>query len=1012
MLLGREFLSLLACSVLLALATPVFAQEESDAVEDDEPHVAIPIAEAREQLKRILPPGASRADETAFLVQRERAAFSLGQSKVRLDALRRLVEIHQGTPEVRKYWISLWREEFRSGNQQRAFDIGEQIAAHQGWEPRQRCQNAAHLGMDYVQERQRAKAERMLRQTRTIHEELRGSAPAFADYCKTLGDYLQAMLFRGEGRYAEAETAYRSALAGNARELERTRGLARQGDGIDAFAIRQRLQHTIQGSYVTLLAAEGKHVEAEATARQGLQQATADNTLGATLGYWNARIGQALLGQRRYADALATLDRALEMYANAGLAPSSERLTRARIFRLQSLMGMEKWAEADAEYSAMLAAAEDDQASRRLVASDTLRALLHAMNGRSEEALRIVDRVVRNRTRVYGGTHPYTAEAKAVRAMVLQTQGAAGPAIAAYGETFGAVFAPEVSYDEAAPRGVRGYFLPLALRSYLRLVADQAAANGGQARPDTIADAFTVADRLRDSRVQQALVDSSTRTLAVNRPELFALVRTEQDLRSRQRDGYRDVTQKLAEITDAEAEIKAAARSEKDTAEARARRKSATDALDAARKQIAALDAERRAVQQEIARKFPAYASFVHPPAVRPAAIAEKLAPDEALISIYSADARTFVWMLRAGREPSLHVAALGEDEIARSVARLRRALDIGHLKDPVGASYDFATAHRLYRDLIEPSAAALAGAKVITIVAGGALGQIPFSALVKGPAGERAFDSAPWLIKEYAISHIASASSWLALRGSAGKARAAQPFFGVGDPQFAPGGPTGVAASVRMLVAATKDDLALDYAQLPPLPETRDEIIAIAKALGANPKTDTLFGAAASRTNVMSKPLLDRRVVAFATHGLRAGELPSLSQPALALASAGGADESPLLTLDDVLKLQLQADWVVLSACNTAAADGRSEEAISGLGRGFFYAGARSVLLTHWAVESTSAQALVTAVFQHYAGPKTPPRAESLRQAQLDMLAGKFGPQFRHPFFWSPYALVGDAVR
>jgi CHAT domain-containing protein len=157
---------------------------------------------------------------------------------------------------------------------------------------------------------------------------------------------------------------------------------------------------------------------------------------------------------------------------------------------------------------------------------------------------------------------------------------------------------------------------------------------------------------------------------------------------------------------------------------------------------------------------------------------------------------------------------------------------------------------------------------------------------------------------------------------------------------------------------------------------------------------------------------LRDYRVVAFATHGLKAGDLPDLSQPALALSATAAAGESPLLTLDDVLRLQLAADWVVLSACNTAASDGASEEAISGLARGFFFAGARSLLVTHWSVETASAQALVTAIFEQFAKRSGTTRAESLRQAQLELISGKASAQYRHPFFWAPYALVGDGSK
>jgi CHAT domain-containing protein len=203
----------------------------------------------------------------------------------------------------------------------------------------------------------------------------------------------------------------------------------------------------------------------------------------------------------------------------------------------------------------------------------------------------------------------------------------------------------------------------------------------------------------------------------------------------------------------------------------------------------------------------------------------------------------------------------------------------------------------------------------------------------------------------------------------------------------------------------------AFDYGSMAALPETRDEILAIAKALGADPAKDVRFGAQATRAAAMTTNLSDRRVIAFATHGLRPGDLPGLSRPALAMA-AGASGESPLLTLDDVLTIKLSADWVVLSACNTASADGRAQEAFSGLARAFFFAGARAVLATHWAVESLSAQQLVTRTFAHQAANRGASRAESLRHAQLELVDGRAGAAYAHPFFWAPYALYGDPVQ
>jgi CHAT domain-containing protein len=193
----------------------------------------------------------------------------------------------------------------------------------------------------------------------------------------------------------------------------------------------------------------------------------------------------------------------------------------------------------------------------------------------------------------------------------------------------------------------------------------------------------------------------------------------------------------------------------------------------------------------------------------------------------------------------------------------------------------------------------------------------------------------------------------------------------------------------------------------LPQLPDTADELRAIAKALDVS-ATDILLGRDATVTAVKRAPLANYRIVYFATHGLVAGDVKGVAEPSLALSvPAQPSDEDDgLLKASEVAQLKLNADWVVLSACNTASSDGQSSEAISGLGRGFFYAGARSLLLTHWSVESVSAQQLVTETFKRYVAAKSQGRADALRHAQLALMSN---PKYAHPFFWAPYALVGD---
>lgn len=233
---------------------------------------------------------------------------------------------------------------------------------------------------------------------------------------------------------------------------------------------------------------------------------------------------------------------------------------------------------------------------------------------------------------------------------------------------------------------------------------------------------------------------------------------------------------------------------------------------------------------------------------------------------------------------------------------------------------------------------------------------------------------------------------------------------MGWGDPSFA-------LAEARSRVAATKGGTGsvrapgLRYGDLPPLPESRDELRSIAGALKADVERDLLLGPAATRASVLeasrSGLLARKRVVVFATHGLTGGELAGLDQPALALAATPGPNTlAALLTLEDVLTLKLNAEWVVLSACNTAAPNARGDEALSGLARGFLYAGSRTLLATQWEVETESIKRLTTATFEQRAKRPGMAKAEALRQAML-ALAGT--PRYAHPAYWAPFVLVGD---
>jgi CHAT domain-containing protein len=375
----------------------------------------------------------------------------------------------------------------------------------------------------------------------------------------------------------------------------------------------------------------------------------------------------------------------------------------------------------------------------------------------------------------------------------------------------------------------------------------------------------------------------------------------------------------------------------------------------------------------------------------------------------------------------------------------LRKALDIGSTQLERFPKYDLAKSYELYSKLLMPVEAGWQGAKNLVIVPHKALGQLPFSLLITQPAevnnkGPKLFEGyrqVPWLIRQTAVTQLPSVSTLIALRRMPAAKPGRKEFIGFGDPYFSkemeleatklgsasPDTTTRGFGHVRSRsianVAGVNSTVrnSAGLGQLSRLEDTADEIKSIAAVLKANAATDIFLGKDASEKNVLSGKLDNHRIVMFATHGLLPGDLNGQTQPALALSApevTGNAGENGLLTTDKVLGLKLNADWVVLSACNTASGDGAGSEAVSGLGRAFFFAGARTLLVSNWPVETVSAKLLTTKLFEHQVLNPKASRAEALRQTMLDLIdkAEPGGFTYAHPMFWAPFSLVGDGGR
>jgi CHAT domain-containing protein len=197
------------------------------------------------------------------------------------------------------------------------------------------------------------------------------------------------------------------------------------------------------------------------------------------------------------------------------------------------------------------------------------------------------------------------------------------------------------------------------------------------------------------------------------------------------------------------------------------------------------------------------------------------------------------------------------------------------------------------------------------------------------------------------------------------------------------------------------------------PLPETADELCAVARRLGA-PDRDILLGRRMTEAAIKSLSaegrLRDYRILHFATHGLVAGDL-RVAEPALLFSPPASASEidDGLLTASEIAQLELDADWVVMSACNTAAGASNGAQALSGLARAFFYAGARALLVSHWAVNSDAAVAVTTGAFDAQSADPVIGRAEALRRSIRALISR--GGAYAHPAIWAPFILVGDGT-
>jgi CHAT domain-containing protein len=780
------------------------------------------------------------------------------------------------------------------------------------------------------------------------------------------------------------------------------------------------------------LSNQGRFTEAEVEARAVIEESIG---LAGKAGESTAKavgaLADIMLKQGRYEEAEKLASYRIKIVESNGLPVDTKSNAMAHMFLGYSLVTQGKYADASREYDFVRDSLKDNKSLYDNNFSRNRNLILTLIKtGRTDEALTLIEPAREAAAKYFGEKSLAGAELLGLRGMARQTGKQYEEALSDFNQ------AVPVLIDRKS-LGFRGRII---LEAYLDLLSR---IQGTPLEPKTgdnaATIAFHVAGLLGSRTVESAMGESNARAAAAYDPDLADLVRKEQDIR-KQADALEMTLSNVMAIPADQQNL---------------------EGVRQLKENIATLNRAGMVLQEEISRRFPKYADFSRPKPVSAPDLQRVLRSGEALLSIYTIDDKTFVWAIPKQGRILFHAAPLGRKELEKIVTDLRKPLDANPTTFGDIPDFDTALAYHLYAELLKPVAEGWKSASDLIVVNSGPSGQIPLSLLPTEPVNPGAekdllfsrYRSVPWLIRKVSVTSVPSVSSLVSLRTVPAGDPKRKAFIGFGDPlfnrtQLAPIpsqtasaatsqneekgtipliASRGVKVQVRGIRISEKGNLdkqeiiSSQLSQLQRLPDTAEEIRSIAQVLNADMARDVFLDKEASEHRIKTMDLTDRKIVAFATHALVPGDLDGLDQPALALSSpeVTGDKEDGLLTMGEILKLKLNADWVILSACNTGASQGAGQEAVSGLGRAFFYAGTRSLLVSLWPVETTSAQKLVTGIFETQKRDASLSHSQAHRKSMLHLIdnervvdpaTGKIVASYAHPLFWAPFTIVGES--
>jgi len=425
---------------------------------------------------------------------------------------------------------------------------------------------------------------------------------------------------------------------------------------------------------------------------------------------------------------------------------------------------------------------------------------------------------------------------------------------------------------------------------------------------------------------------------------------------------------------------------------------------------------EQQELEARIHRASPRFAALRYPKPFDLNAAQAMLDTGTLLLAFYVDENETYLFAITRG-DIRLFKLPVGEEGLNNQVAAFRNNVAVKRIgqNDPSRLNAVNKSGHELYQTLIAPAQELVDQAKRIIICPDGPLHTMPFAALVS-----RTKPRLRYLIEEKPLHMIVSMTVYAETRKLAGSQKRRANLLAFGDPVYMKqeAQPPKVQKPVQVTVDGKEEnkqiagtnppcaDLPKQLLNLDALPRTREEVGGIGKLFG---KVATIKLDQEATETTAKQESKKYSILHFAVHGkmdeqtgLNSGL--ALSQPE-ALGRESTKDDDGLLQAWEILgEMRLNADLVVLSGCETGLGQRVRGEGLIGLTQAFQYAGARSVVTSLWEVNDASTATLMTAFYQEL--NKGTSKDIALQRA---MRTVRTNPKWQHPFFWSPFILVGD---